>query len=365
MSDTAGSNTNTVTWYYDASSPGAPFWSNISLPLTTNAVAYSSTIPHLTSSAVFTLKGNVANLSGDMYYTSDTFVVGTAGGPCGTPGSVTYSQARVTTPLARNLYVGSGSAYLQTTCSVISGFGSSTSGPSLTAYNSYASTAQAFSSGATILYKTGTSNQIEETSIPVTAVGIGSGNAYRIVNPGSTDTPSFTGTELAFNSQTSTLQAADATVVAAVLKNDTTNYSANYIPVGPNLSTQAANQYFTFKFIRTGVSKFDITYTGTIAGLWVALPGQSTAYSTLNGWYDLSSSYAGAGIPGAGIGGNGSNGCALGGTVSLNVLQNNKSVTATFGSLSSSNSTNNEIYVRIKLTAGQTVTALQIQTASH
>jgi hypothetical protein len=179
------------------------------------------------------------------------------------------------------------------------------------------------------LYKTGTSTQIEETSLTIGTVGIGSGNPYRIVNPGASDTPAYTGSEIAFNSQTSTLQTYDATVVAAVLKHDTTNYSTGYLPVGPNLSTQGASQYFTFKFVRTGVSKFDILYTGTIAGLWVALPGQSNTYSTLNGWLDMSTAYAGSGIPGAntGAGGNGSNGCAIGGTAVLNSAQSSKSVT--------------------------------------
>jgi hypothetical protein len=369
ISDTAGSsNTNTLSWYYDSSTPGAPLCANTSIPLTTNAVSYSSTVPHLTSSAVFTLKANVSALSGDMYYTSDTFVVGSAGGAFATPASKTYQTCvGIPYPLTRNLYVSSGSAFLQTSCSVVSGFGSSSAGPSLTAYNSYSSATNTFSPGVTILYKTGTSTQIEETSLTIGTVGIGSGNPYRIVNPGSSDTPAYTGSEIAFNSQTSTLQTYDATVVAAVLKHDTTNYSTGYLPVGPNLSTQGANQYFTFKFVRTGVSKFDILYTGTIAGLWVALPGQSNTYSTINGWLDMSTAYAGSGIPGAniGAGGNGSNGCALGGTAVLNSAQSSKSVTATFGTLSSSSSINNEIYVRVKLTSGQTVTALQIQAASH
>jgi hypothetical protein len=367
--DTAGvSNTNTVSWYYDSSSPGAPFWANTSIPLTTNAVAYSSTIPHLTSSAVFTLKANVSSLSGDMYYTSDTFVVGSAAGAFSTPASKTYQTCvGIPYPLTRNLYVSSGSAFLQTSCSVVSGFGSSAVGPSLTAYNSYSSATNTFSPGVTVLYKTGTTTQIEETSLTIGTVGIGAGNPYRIVNPGTGDTPAYTGSEIAFNSQTSPLQTFDAVVVGAVLKHDTTNYSTGYLPVGPNLSTQGANQYFTFKFVRTGVSKFDILYSGTIAGLWVALPGQSNTYSTLNGWLDMSTPYAGSGIPGAntGTGGNGSNGSALGGTAILNLAQANKRVTATFGTLSSSSSTNNEIYVRVKLITGYALTALQIQAASN
>jgi hypothetical protein len=105
-----------------------------------------------------------------------------------------------------------------------------------------------------------------------------------------------------------------------------------------------------------------------VAGLWVALPGSVIdSTSTLNGWIDMTQNYAGAGIPGAntGAGGNGSNGCASGGAIIPNTAQSNvtKIYTCTFGTVSSSSSTNNEIYVRIYLTSGQSVTALNIQAA--
>ena len=370
----SGTSTSTATWYWDASSPGAVTFSNITgvagnIVLTTNSVSYSSTIPHLNSSSVWRLKGNVAKLSGDLYYSSDTFITGSSATGFQAPASVTYTQAGVSTPLAPNLYVSSGSAYFETTSSVATGFGSATTGPTVTGQNSYtAGTSPAFTPGGTILYKTGTSTNIEETSIPV-STGTGSGNAYRILNPGSTDTPVYTGSEAAFNSQTSTLQTYDATNVGGgsqgVIKFDQTNYSVGYTPVGPNLSGQGANQYFTFKFVRTSVSKFDIALTGSISGLWVALPGSGIdTSSTLNGWLTLATAYSGSGQPGAGTGGNGSNGCALGGVATLNSSVT-QSVTATFGTASSSSTATNEIYVRIKLTSGQSLTALSIVAATH
>jgi hypothetical protein len=75
--------------------------------------------------------------------------------------------------------------------------------------------------------------------------------------------------------------------------------------------------------------------------------------------------YAGSGQPGAGTGGNGSNGCALGALAIFNSAQTNKSVTATFGTVSSSSTATNEIYVRVKLTSGQTLTALTIEAATN
>jgi hypothetical protein len=315
---------------------------------------------------VWRLVGNVAKLSGDTYYTSDTFITGSAGGAIAAPSSVTYTQAGVTTPLTRNAYVTSGSAYFTTTAAGVAGFSSSSSGPSMTVFNSYSSTAQSFSPGVTVLYKTGTSTQIEETSLTNSLAGTPS--TFRITNPGSTDTPTYTGSESAFNSSTGPFYTYDATVVAAVLKFDQTNYSTGYQPVGPNLSGQGTNQYFTFKFAKSAVSKFDVVYSGTIAGLWVALPGSTLdSTSTLNGWLDLSVAYGGSGKPGAntGAGGNGSNGASLGGTATIGSAVSNKAVTATFGTESSTNSTGNEIYVRVKLTSGQSVTALSIGAASH
>jgi hypothetical protein len=114
------------------------------------------------------------------------------------------------------------------------------------------------------------------------------------------------------------------------------------------------------------LSKFDIKYTGNIAGLWVAVPGSTIdTASTANGWIDMSVAYAGSGVPGAGTGGNGTNGCALGGTITKNVQATAGSYTATFGTVSTSSTGTNEVYVRIKLTTGQSVSALSLETASH
>ena len=114
------------------------------------------------------------------------------------------------------------------------------------------------------------------------------------------------------------------------------------------------------------MSKFDITYAGNIAGMWVALPG-STIDSTsgANGWLTMATAYAGAGIPGVNSPGNGSDGCALGGIVSLNTTVASTSKTCTFGTVSSSSTATNEIYVRIALTSGQTVTGLSLKAASN
>jgi len=370
ISHSGASNTSTPSWYYDDSAPGTPTFASASISPLSESFTYSSTIPHYNSSTTFRMGVNVAKLSGDMFPTSNTFFTGTAGGAFAAPSSNTYPTVGITYPLARNLYVSSGSVTVNTTASITSGFSSSATGPSVTVDNSYSTASQAFTTALanTVLYKTGTSSLMEESTVTFgSTVGTGSGTAGRILNPGSTDNPAYANNATLFNSQTGTLQTYDATIVAATLKHDQTNYASGYLPAGPNLSSgRSSAQYFTFRFVRTSLSKFNIKFTGTIAGLWVALPGTIIdSTSSLNGWLDMSIAYGGSGIPGANAPGNGSNGCALGGVVTLNSSVSAHSKTCTFGTISSSNSTLSEIYVRIKLTSGQTVTALSLETASN
>ena len=373
ITDSAASDTNTPDWYYDSSSPGTPQFTSVSFTAdATPSYTYSSTVPHWNNSNAFEIGFNVNRLSGDMYPTSDTFATGSSGGAFSSPVSVSYAGASVTTPLAQNLYVAAGSVAVTTTASIISGFGSSASGPSMSVQNSYATGVQSFTPGSTVLYKTGTSSsssRIEEANVYIgSTVGTGSGLAFRIVNPGSTDTPAFSASASAFDSQTGTLETYDATVVADSLAHNVTDYTTGYSPAGPDLSGQGSDQYFTFKVIRTSVSKFDVKWSGTLAGLWVAVPGSTIDNASgLNGWVDMSVAYGGAGVPGSDIGngGNGSNGCALGTVAPLNSAQTNRSITATFGTVSTSSTATNEIYIRIKLTSGQSISALTLESASN
>jgi len=372
ITHSGASSTNTPFWYYDDSAPGAVVVNNGSLTVNSAAYSNSSTIPHYTSATLFNLGFNISKLSGDMYPTSDTFVASAAGGAFGANSGVTYAQAGITTPLARNLYVSSGQATVNLTSAIVSGFGNSSTGVVVTGQNSYTAGTLSVTPGVTIQYKTGntSSNTViggEDNLFFGSTVGTGSTAAFRIVNPGSTDNPAYANGASAFNSTSGTLEAYDATVVAATLKHDITNYSTGYLPVGPNLSSgRSGPQYFTFKFVRTSLSKFDIQFTGNTAGVWVAAPGTVIdSTSSLNGWLSMTTAYAGSGIPGANAPGNGSNGCALGGTITANTAVTTHRKTCTFGTVSTSNSTGNEVYVRIKLLAGQTITALSLQTANN
>ena len=374
IDDTATTSSNKDTWYYDDANPGTPQFSSVTFTADASpSYTYSSTVPHYNNTNSFPIGFSVNRLSGNMYPTSDTFVSGSSGGAFSSPSSVTYSTAGVTTPLVQDLHVASGSQAVTTTASVISGFGSSASGPSVSVFNSYSTGVQSFTPSGTVLYKTGTSSsssRIEEANVYIgSTIGSGSGLAQRIINPGSTNTPSFSASATVFNSESGTLEVYDSTVVADVLSHDETDYSSGYLPVGPDLSAgRNGTQYFTFKFTRTSVSKFDVKFSGTLAGAWVAVPGSTIdSASSLNGWVELTTAYAGSGVPGAntGAGGNGSDGCALGGTITTGSSVSNEATTATFGTVSSSSTATNEIYVRIALTSGQSITALSLESASN
>jgi hypothetical protein len=371
IADTSTANTNTTAWYYDNSSPSTPAFSSTSMtpPGSTNLL-YSSTIPHYTNNNNFTISFNVANISGNTYPTSNTLASGSSGGAFAAPASINYNASNI----GSNVLNSFASANANTTASITTGFGGSSTGPSMSVNNSYATGTLTLTSALanTVLWKSGTATAIDESNVVInTTIGTGSGNAYRIINPGTGNTPVYTGSEAAFNSQSSTLQTYDATVVgsgsAGVLKHDQTNYSSGYLPAGPNLSSgRTGTQYFTMKFVRTAVSKFDIKYTGNVAGMWVALPGSVIdSSSSANGWINMAVAYGGAGYPGVNAPGNGSDGCAVGGIVTLNTSVTNSSKTCTFGTVSSSSTSSNEIYVRIALTAGQSVTALTLETASN
>jgi hypothetical protein len=368
--DSPTGTTNVSSWYYDASSPSTPSFTSTTMAVSgTTALLYSSTIPHYTNATQFNIGSTVANASGNMYPTSNVLASGSAGGSFAAPTSVNYNASNVGSNILNSFQ----SASFTTTSNVTTGFGASSTGPSMSVNNSYATGTLTLTSALanTVLYKSGTATAIDEGNIVVTAVGTGSGNAFRIVNPGTGNTPTYTGSEAAFNSQSSTLQTYDATVVGSgvqgVLKHDQTNYSTGYLPTGPDLSSgRTGTQYFTFKFIRTDVSKFDITYAGNVAGMWVALPGSVIDSSSgANGWINMATAYAGAGYPGVNSPGNGSDGCALGGTISLNTTVASTSKTCTFGTVSSSSTATNEIYIRVALTSGQSVTGLSLKAATN
>ncbi len=160
----------------------------------------------------------------------------------------------------------------------------------------------------------------------------------------------------------------EAIIRLGTLQHYTEDLSTGYLPVGPDLNTgRSGAQYFTFAFRRTTMANFTVTLTGTISGMFIAAPGTNIDdASTLNGWVDCSTTYGGAGTPGADTsnGGNGSNGCAFtsGDRIVDGTSYSGADFTFTLGDQNATNSTGNNVLVRIKLEAGDSLTALSIDT---
>ena len=364
-------NTNSGIWYYDNSPTLSPVFSGQVFNLKTQTLSYSSTIPHYTNNTKyqcsFLITWNGGKTAHD--FVNYEIIRTSAVGPWQSAGNKSYSSLGYTyLEPTTTVTDGVGPNSTDFTFNVISGFGAwttLTTVPQFDVDNSYASASSSLPAlNAIILYKTGTTGStsfLEETNIAFTsAVGGSSTGATRCQNPDSgtanQDTPVFTAGSTLFNSQSSTLLSTDATVVGTAsgvnsLKHDRTNYSTGYLPAGPNLSGRSATnaQYFTFRFTRTGVSKFSITYTTTtgVAAIFCAMPGAGGTVSSLNQWLDLR------------IDNSLANGCALGGNMNPSAT-GTQTYNCSFGILSSTNSTNNEIWVRIKLNPGQSVTRLTL-----
>jgi len=222
------------------------------------------------------------------------------------------------------------------------------------AYSTHAKKIQVF---------TATPTGFIEDSIPCS---IGSINtvAKRIVING-------TGATRAYNSSTNyytsalwtgaqTIAGTDSAVVRwNTLKNFTTNLSTGYLPAGPDLATgRSGTQYFFGAFSRIAKSSFTVTITGKLSGLYIAAPGTDIdTASSENGWLDASKAYNGSGVPGANAMIGGTNGCAVGTNVPLGSTITNQTYTLTLGTVSTTDSTGNQVLFCIALAAGDSITS--------
>ena len=355
------STTTSAFWYEDPSTVSAPVisFSPVTYPASPT-LSYSSGIPHYTqaSANAFTYALGVENASGDMY-TQNTFV-SSDGQTSGfqNPGSKSYTNfTGGTNPPARNYGVGAAvttqisqqprDLHLTATSNVFTSFDASTP------YGSHNNQRVGFTTDVNIMGTTARTNQIDEDNILITSLGTGSGNATR-VNAGSTgDNPSPVFTAWGGGSAGS-IATYEAAVRGAVLRHDQTDYSdGSYLPVGPDYSgSRSGTQYFQIELIRSNVSEFRISYTGSAAGCFVCMPQNSawtTSLSGVNGWADMFQAYKGSGIPTSA-----EPGCSSGGLMD----NDGGTFTCVFGTESSSNDTGNRILIRWKLTSGQSITAM-------
>ncbi len=186
-----------------------------------------------------------------------------------------------------------------------------------------------------------------------------------------TDTPSYTGstnfyTNDLFTGAKTVAGTREAIARFGTIKHFTTDLSSGYLPAGPDLNTGRSNaQYFTIAFRRSTVSQFSMTLSGKVSGVFIALPGAGTDSSSgLNGWLDCSTQYNGAGQPGSGAGGNGSDGVAKtgGDRIIDGTTYSSQKFDMTLGTESMTNSTGNVCLVRFKLESGDSITDFDIGT---
>lgn len=357
INHTAASKTADLYFVYDTLTSNPVVSSGSVTEGTAGTYAYSSGVPHYGTGGILSVGFQATNLAGECYK-SGTILSVAGSNSILTTQNYAAGQAGLSAVLARMMsaHTASGlsinvdgsnvhnSGQITASASNLNGSGNSTFGP-------------------IILVKRGTTTRVDEMNVPVSiAVNGGPSSSVAIRVPMATgDNPSDAITAESTWVSSATTEAWDAAVVAGLLKHDVVNYTTGYLPVGPNRSSYNASQYVTFMVRRTAVSKFDISVTGTYAGLWVKLVGVSEAYTeSANGWYTMSTLYGGAGKPGDINGANGSLGCALGATAS-----GTGSWTATFGTLSSTDATSNIILVRFKLTAGQSISALSFIPATR
>lgn len=319
-------------------------------------VAYSSSVPHYNTGATLTVNASISNLSGQTYYGGSDPLVISGTNAIISSDTLTYATLGISLPIAANT----------TTATAISPVSVSIDGTNIhgmgqlqgVARNVNGASTTTTLSSTVILVKRGTAaaSKIDELSVPVSGLGSSpnTNNALRVTQ-GSGDTPS--GGVTAWDA-TASLETHDAAVVGGILKHDQTNYSTGYLPVGPDLSSgRSGAQYVTFSFNRTALSQFKINVTGTYAGCWVSMPGVSDnagiSPNALGGaWWNAMALYDGAGVPGES--GDSSAGCASGAAMTGST----GNFTVTFGTQSSTNATGNEIRVRFRLNAGQSITAL-------
>lgn len=356
--------TNAVGWVYD-NVPTAPAISATAYSLNTSTTGkFSSGIKHLTNGDTINVDGTFDNLVGQTYITGTVARYSTSPSVGTLTMDATELGTGLTFPLDSDLppqtltnkvlSVGSTARFVSTSMFV-------------SGYNSRGSDTNNPISGDPILVYTAAlegSNKPHEVNVNGSSV-----DAYRYylgsTFTGDTPTGTLDAPTVSNWNENQLLNAAgyvhEGVVVAGNMKNDQTNYTLNHIPVtaGADYSTKDASQYVTYVFNQATLSSISLSITGNYSGLWVSLPGVSDdagiSPNALGGnWWNAFTLYNGSGIPGRS--GDTNAGCAVGSVAT----GNSGTVSMTFGTQSSTNSTNNAVIVRIKLNAGESISAISI-----
>ena len=385
LQSTAG-NTNTLNFIKDnlTSTPTTSVASATLTQASAGTLAYISGVPYYTNDATLTLAGvTVANFTGQTFQNTTSPVVvenstdmeGTSGNAIGTDNFTYANIDGSTTMLASGtplVNVGVSSPYALGNLTVnVNGGGKRAERLQVKAKNSNGTGSAAILASPIIQAYNG-SKSFDETAIPVSdSLGAGFDTDAKRIHGLTGGAVAFSNStdyfvDNAFTGAQTVAGTTEAIVRYDTLKHFTTNLSSGYLPAGPDLNTgRSGAQHFVFAFKRTTVSRFTITLTGKVSGLFVAVPNTAMdTASSINGWGDASIQYAGSGVPGGntGSGGNGSNGIAETGADKIidGTNYSNQTFTMTLGTVSSSNSFNNQILISIVLNSDDSLTALSI-----
>ncbi len=385
LQSTAG-NTNTLKFIRDdvTITPTTSVGSATLTQASAGTLSYISGIPYYTNDATLTLAGvTVQSFTGQTFQNTTSPVVvenstdleGTSGNAIGT-NNFTYANIDGSTTMLDSgtpkVNIGTASPYALGNLTVnVNGGGKRVERLQVKAKNSNGTGSAAILASPAIQAYNG-SKSFDETAIPVSdSLGAGFDNDAKRIHSLTGGAVTFSNStdyfaDNAFTGAQTVAGTSEAIVRYDTLKHFTTDLSSGYLPAGPDLSTgRSGAQHFVFAFKRTTVSRFSITLTGKVSGLFVAVP--NTAMDTasgINGWGDASIQYAGSGVPGSDTsnGGNGSNGIAETGSDRIidGTSYSNQTFTMTLGTVSSSNSFNNQILISIVLNSDDSLTALSI-----
>lgn len=211
-----------------------------------------------------------------------------------------------------------------------------------------------------ILYAEGASSNISESQRVDLGVGDTTLDAPAVGGLPSAPTPFPSNQDLSDPSYTS-----EAVIVGGVIKHDLTDYTNNFLPVGSDYSGKKIDsQYIDFVFTEASRSNVSINIVGTYSGLWIGLEGYSDdpiicPNSVNQTWWNGFEPF-GSGLPGR-LGA--SAGCADG--IVPNGFGGNFNFTFGYANTSKNSdgtnaSTSKNIFVRVKLDAGQSIENLTI-----
>lgn len=387
LTHTTTGNTSPITFIKD-NLTGTPVIATDGLSITQNSagtLAYVSGIPYYTNDAVLNVVGlKISNTAGQTYrHTTSPLYILNGNNTESDSGSAINTQSRSYTQVFPSSTLNSGYPIANTgvganvVCETfqvnVSGGGRCVEGIKFYSTN-------VNGTGATVNFATtqiqaynGYSSGVREDVI---SVSDSLGATYN--DDGKRIKTTWTGATPAFSSSTNyytgnawsgaeTIAGTDEAVTRyGNVVHYTTDLSSGYLPVGPDLNTgRSGIQYFRFAFRRTTMANFTITMTGKVSSFHVAAPGTAIDNtSTINGWLDASSTYAGAGTPGAntGAGGNGDNGCAYtsGDRITTGTNHNSASFTLTLGDQNATNAFGNQILVSIGIASGDSIQSLSI-----